>query len=507
MADRVEEQMQEMVPALDDLRRKRIFSEDEIRQIVKRRRNFEYLLQRPMSGPEDYLKCVRYEVALECLRKRKSDSLRWRRKTVSDFAGIDRIHNIFKRACLRFQGDKKLWYQRIDFCLRSGTLKGLPKILAKAVKIHPKEAGFWLLAADRELKFGHIQAARTLLLRALRCAPESSKLWLEFLRLEVQVARRMEGRRLRKAEIQVEEGGGQEAEAAEPIQDAWGPVKVLFRRALKQLGDNRLACDTFLRQAIPIIKDVGKRPKTDHFLAWVKEVDAALESHRPTSRIKLPTHCFSDEPLDDMEELGTSVLDPEQVTQALQLSPEGSAPAGSAEASACDRSTDGEVEGSFSEEWLTSLLKTLTPGMSPRPLFDLLLADALAHGPRLPEACDMLLKVASKRWDVPGVTVQALLAVLQVELLAYTPGASSSVPAWAVGCERVCKHFEDLLVALPKEDPQQVEWWARFYEFAQKLSLHPSWAIAPPRATDVHWRAMRAVPDQAAFLHRVRELA
>eukprot|EP00971_Amphidinium_carterae_P342585 6481937-Amphidinium_carterae.1 len=106
---------------------------------------------------------------------------------------------------------------------------------------------------------------------------------------------------------------------------------------------------------------------------------------------------------------------------------------------------------------------------------------------------------------------------------------------WRVGAQRVCEHFEDLLRTLPKEDPDQVECWARpagnqelqslslsittpnfvsllvcvrrkrshatfilalpllplprYVEFAQRLASHPSWAEAP-HVADLQWRAM-----------------
>eukprot|EP00401_Gymnodinium_catenatum_P009450 CAMPEP_0117550138 /NCGR_PEP_ID=MMETSP0784-20121206/48526_1 /TAXON_ID=39447 /ORGANISM="" /LENGTH=297 /DNA_ID=CAMNT_0005347147 /DNA_START=11 /DNA_END=901 /DNA_ORIENTATION=+ len=192
MADRVEEILQEMVPELDDLRRKGIFEEAEIRHIVRRRREFEYLLLKQGVKQQDFLGYIRYEVALESLRLRRSRAKRWRKFTISDAAGIKRMHFIFDRALKKFKGDMGMWYQYIDFCLRSGSTKMLSRVLLKCVKLHPREVEVWLLAADRFLKCGQIKAARTLLLRALRFLPGASRLWSEFFRLEVKVARNVQ---------------------------------------------------------------------------------------------------------------------------------------------------------------------------------------------------------------------------------------------------------------------------------------------------------------------------
>eukprot|EP00411_Alexandrium_monilatum_P017638 CAMPEP_0175228196 /NCGR_PEP_ID=MMETSP0093-20121207/23793_1 /TAXON_ID=311494 /ORGANISM="Alexandrium monilatum, Strain CCMP3105" /LENGTH=250 /DNA_ID=CAMNT_0016521963 /DNA_START=84 /DNA_END=833 /DNA_ORIENTATION=+ len=247
MADYVEQAMHEMVPELDDLRRKRIFKDPEIRQIIRRRREFEYALQSNDRKPQDYLNYVRYEVALECLRKRRSDALHWRQKSLSDYAGQRRLIHIFNRCMLKFKADKRLWYQYIDFCLRSGSTKVLSSVLLRAVKFHPREAQFWLLAADRELKCGHVKPARTILTRGLRCLPRSAKLWGEFLRLEVQVARRLLEVRAALAAAAPQATAGPEAAASVPTpptaaDNPWGPARLLLRKGLQRLERSPRAC-------------------------------------------------------------------------------------------------------------------------------------------------------------------------------------------------------------------------------------------------------------------------
>ncbi|CAE7884784.1 utp6, partial [Symbiodinium microadriaticum] len=125
--------------------------------------------------PVNGLTCfqVRYEIALEALRRRRTSALRWRKYSISTVAGLRRIHNILHRGSHRFKGDLQLWYQHVDFCLRSGSTAMLTRVLMRAVKYHPKEVHLWLLAADRELQQGHVEAARKLLLRGLRCVPTS----------------------------------------------------------------------------------------------------------------------------------------------------------------------------------------------------------------------------------------------------------------------------------------------------------------------------------------------
>ncbi|PRQ20052.1 hypothetical protein RchiOBHm_Chr7g0223941 [Rosa chinensis] len=68
------------------------------------------------------------------------------KKSVSDFAGIMRIVDIDRLAVMRFKGDIKLWFRYLEFCRqrRNGRMK---KILADAIKFHPKVPGIWIYAA------------------------------------------------------------------------------------------------------------------------------------------------------------------------------------------------------------------------------------------------------------------------------------------------------------------------------------------------------------------------
>ena len=62
MADTVRNIMEMMIPELQDLEARGYFTKEEIRQITKRRSDFEYLLKRKAARKADYL---RFEPQLE----------------------------------------------------------------------------------------------------------------------------------------------------------------------------------------------------------------------------------------------------------------------------------------------------------------------------------------------------------------------------------------------------------------------------------------------------------
>jgi len=248
--------MQDMVEELDDLRRKKIFTESQLKEIVRRRRDFEYGLQVIPTKPSRYLDYVRYEVAVECLRKRRSKKLGWKTPTLSDYAGLRRLHKIFDRGTKRFRGEKKMWYQYIDFCIRSGSFRIFHSLLMRALKYHPREVNIWILAADHCLKKNKLDDTRKLLMRGLRCAPRSPKLWVEMLRLEVQVASRLWALRDNRETSS--------RETSLKLTDPWAPARLVLKRAMMKLNSRPRACSEFLAMAsecigknLKVVRDDG----------------------------------------------------------------------------------------------------------------------------------------------------------------------------------------------------------------------------------------------------------
>ena len=108
MADTVQELLEDMVPELEDLARKRIFSQPEIKEIVRRRRDFEYKLKRRESQKSEYLRYVQYERTLDKLRGKRKKRLGYGKKSkssVSDFSMQKRLHFIFDRMLRKGKGD------------------------------------------------------------------------------------------------------------------------------------------------------------------------------------------------------------------------------------------------------------------------------------------------------------------------------------------------------------------------------------------------------------------
>lgn len=193
--------LERMVNELDDLERRGVFSRREIAEIVKQRRKFEYRLKRPSPLKQDYLAYIEYEKQLDSLRRlrKKSVAREAKKKTmksVSDFAGVSRILEIYQLAVMRYKGDIDLWFRYLEFCRerRNGRMK---KVLAQVIRFHPKVPGVWIYAAAWEFDHNlNATAARALMQSGLRVCPTSEDLWVEYLRMELTYLNKLKARKV-----------------------------------------------------------------------------------------------------------------------------------------------------------------------------------------------------------------------------------------------------------------------------------------------------------------------
>jgi len=130
------------------------------------------------------------------------------------------------------------------------------------------------------------------------------------------------------------------------------------------------------------------------------------------------------------------------------------------------------------------------------------LAQALAQGghPEFSRCCQEVRKVAVNLWEAPGLRVELLAALLEAEL--RVPGSAQTTAE----VKRVCANFEELLNLLGEgRSPHAVDWWLRYSSFAQRAG---SWegVSGVPSPSDLHMRALRAVPDQALYQERATRL-
>ena len=223
MADSVQRYLESTVPELKDLQKRRIFTADEIKSIIKRRTEFEYSMRRRGIDRHEKRQIVRqyvdYESSLEQLRKlrkRKLDKLYKeemneeyeklaallnsnRKNRISEYSIVRRIHYIYDRALSSWlAGDEQMWLEYIKYARSNNVGSKLSEIFGRALQQVPRSEQLWSMAAGWEWEQNRsVVAARNMYLRALRLLAEESKLiWFEYFRMELAFVVTLVQRRL-----------------------------------------------------------------------------------------------------------------------------------------------------------------------------------------------------------------------------------------------------------------------------------------------------------------------
>lgn len=216
--------------------------QSEIKAIVSRRKESEYLLHRIAPRKSDYKRFIEAERNLEKLRalRKKMVFARYEAKqrekqqnkgennnddegdkgkgkpksSFGDESIIQYIHLLFIRAKRKWKEDLSWHLQHAEFAKEAKSHQMLSRIYAEALQIHPRNESLWIEAASHEY-FGYtdsnqkddddddddttgggsIKSARVLLQRGLRINPQAQNLWLQSFCLELHYIQKLRGRR------------------------------------------------------------------------------------------------------------------------------------------------------------------------------------------------------------------------------------------------------------------------------------------------------------------------
>ncbi|KAF7001239.1 hypothetical protein CFC21_016950, partial [Triticum aestivum] len=223
MADTVQYRLERMSDELDDLERRGLFTRAELAEVVRRRRDFEFRLRRHSPRKADFLDYIAYLLRVDALRdlrkraiiratpnpthsdedndtnedgkKRKKRKKKWA-KSISDFAGVLRVLDVYRMATVRFKGDLDLWFRYLEFCRQKGHGR-MKQVMAQAIRYHPNVPGLWMYAAAWEFDQNlNVAAARALMQSGLRSCPESEDMWIEYLRMELTYLNKLKARKV-----------------------------------------------------------------------------------------------------------------------------------------------------------------------------------------------------------------------------------------------------------------------------------------------------------------------
>jgi len=194
MADRVQFIMDRMAGMFKELESLQLFTSDEIKSVIKKRTDHEYVLCRRQLTPQDFYDYLQYEIRLEELRalrcykiSKEGKKKELQNKFRSLHANFMRhLCYIFDRGVRRFPHELTMWEDYLSFLKSIKAYSIRNTVLGKALSLHPTVESFWVQAAMFELDVqNNSHAARVLLQRSLRLNKKSTVLWLRYFEFEV----------------------------------------------------------------------------------------------------------------------------------------------------------------------------------------------------------------------------------------------------------------------------------------------------------------------------------
>ncbi|KAJ1435605.1 hypothetical protein B484DRAFT_304174, partial [Ochromonadaceae sp. CCMP2298] len=196
MADGVRFIMDKLAILFRRLEDTQVFSGEEVRAIVKKVTDCEYVLKRRQQETADYQSYLQYLLKLDMLLAARVRRMEAKGKGKDGKEGKGALDNhttyVFDRAVRRFGGEQSLWADYVAFLQAKENTTQLNTVLGRALSLHPRVEVFWVQAAVHELEsMGNAHAARVTLQRALRVNKRSALLWTRYFELELWSALRV----------------------------------------------------------------------------------------------------------------------------------------------------------------------------------------------------------------------------------------------------------------------------------------------------------------------------
>ncbi|KAJ3349264.1 U3 snoRNP protein [Allomyces javanicus] len=292
MADGVQLQLEAMVAELRDAQRKKLFTEVEVKSIVKQRTNFEYALRRRGANKADFIKYIDYEWNLEKIRRKRVSRMGLRYKaSIIDYAGPKRLHHLYNRAVAKFPGDVALWLRYIDMAKKLKSYRRLGSVFARAIQLHPRNSALWILAAKWEFeRNANTASARKLMQRAVHINREAKELWAEWFKMETMYVAKIRVRKELAEKLKGKAGAAADEDASDASSEAEEDSDEEDDDAMQVLGDSPA-------NAMDVDEDDDGSDAEDTLARVGGDTDSALDAKLRTGRPSESAEDTDDDPV------------------------------------------------------------------------------------------------------------------------------------------------------------------------------------------------------------------
>jgi len=255
MAEYVEQRMEEMIPEVEELERVGILSTSETKELIKKRKHFEYKIQKRTKQKEDFFAYIQYESNLLKLIEIRREEIGYQHKKGHIENAIkNRINKLYKILCHRWQSDTKIWLSHIDWLKQARWRGSVSKVFLRMLQVHNNNPKLWVAAAKYEFEAGSADTGRQIMLRGIRFHPTSKLLHREYVKFELLFVEKLRARKkllqLKTDEEEVKEKKEEKAiksadESEEEGEDEDSEVKIKRsdRGGEDEISDSILNCD------------------------------------------------------------------------------------------------------------------------------------------------------------------------------------------------------------------------------------------------------------------------
>lgn len=198
MVHNVESILEETLPQLRKARELKLLKPNEIRTIVKKRRDHENLIRKRDATRQNFFRYAVFEKDVAELIQQRSNQRNMPLSESGPLVGQFKLQKarVYDRAVHRFPGDDKLWIHLAKDAIDDGAFKRASRIFAQAVSRCGGSSKVWLAAIAFHFdECSDPRTARVLAQRALRALSASVTLWMEYFRMELHYLTKLTARR------------------------------------------------------------------------------------------------------------------------------------------------------------------------------------------------------------------------------------------------------------------------------------------------------------------------
>lgn len=187
MAEQVEKNMELIMSEVEMMARTKLFSMEETREIIKKRRKFEYDLAKPTKTLHDYKNYIQHETnILRLVELRRNKQKISEKKQDIDYQIRKRIHKLYDTAIQRFADDDVLCLSYFKFAKLRNMTAAADSVVLTLMKRHSMKQQIWQLAAKwYAYDKNDIQLALQTLDKGRAIHKDSGLLYMESIQLEL----------------------------------------------------------------------------------------------------------------------------------------------------------------------------------------------------------------------------------------------------------------------------------------------------------------------------------